>query len=274
VWREQGLGDEILFATCLKDLEKDSGKVIVECDRRLVETWSRSFPNFDFRLEAYYNDPQLTSFHNDFDLHIPIGSLCGIYRKELTAFEKSGPFVVVDPEKKQKFNDRLNEAAKGTQRPLRVGLCWRSGMIAPSRNSGYTAFEDWGPILETPGIQFVNLQYGKCEEELCAVEEKFGISIVRWPDLSLQSDLDDVFALMACLDTVVTVETAVNTMSAAVGLPVMTITPYLGGWPNFGTKRYPFFPNVTCYFGEPSGVATTLPQIADVLAKKIETLKG
>jgi tetratricopeptide (TPR) repeat protein len=263
VWREQGLGDEILFATCLKELDAVDGKVIVECEMRLIETWSRSFPKFIFRPEAYYNNTKLMAYHSDFDYQIPIGSLCGIYRTKITDFDRSGPFVVANPERVLEFVRRLDQAIERKEEKLLVGICWRSGIIEPHRNNEYTLLSDWGPLFSLPNIEFVNLQYGPCEDELLEAEREWGIRIHRWPDLNLQNDLDGVFALMKCLDTVVTVQTSVNTMAGVVGLPVKTITPYLGGWPNFGTERYPFFPNTKVYFSDKGQqVIQTLPAIA------------
>lgn len=243
VWREQGLGDEILFSTCLKELVGIDGKIIVECETRLIKTLARSFPEFHFREVAYYNKPGLPAYHHDYDYQIPVGSLCGIFRQKIEDFDRSGPYIVVDPERAQIYRNRIAEAVSGNEKKRLIGICWRSGVIEPTRNSGYTTLDAWEDIFAIPDIQLVNLQYGKCEEELLAVEEKFNIKILRWSDLNLQNDLDDVFALMSCLDEVITVATAVNAMAAAVGLPVRMMSN-CRGWPLLGTDRYPFFPNV------------------------------
>jgi len=246
VWREQGLGDEILFSTCLKELVGIDGKVIVECETRLIKSLARSFPEFHFRDVAYYNKPGLPAYHHDYDYQIPVGSLCSIFRQKIEDFDQSGPYIVVDPERAQIYRDRIAEAMPGNEKKRLVGICWRSGVIEPTRSKGYTTLDAWADIFALPGIQLVNLQYGKCEEEILAVEEKFNIKILRWTDLNLQNDLDNVFALMSCLDEVVTVATAVNTMAAAVGLPVRLISKGRG-WTLLGSGRYPFFPNVQLY---------------------------
>ncbi len=267
VWREQGLGDELLFSTCLKELAGTEGKVIVECEIRLIKTLARSFPQFHFREVAYFNKPGLPAFHHDYDYQIPVGSLCGIFRQKIEDFDRSGPYIVVDPERAQVYRDRIGEAMQEGGRKRLIGICWRSGVIEPTRNSGYTTLEAWEEIFSVPGIQLVNLQYGKCEEEILAAEEKFNIKILRWSDLNLQNDLDNVFALMSCLDEVVTVATAVNTMAAAVGLPVRTMSNGRG-WPLLGTNRYPFFPNVQLYRPEENhSFDQVIKRIADDLRK-------
>ena len=51
IWREQGLGDEIEFATCLTDVSELNLDVILECDTRLVDIYQRTFPSFHVRPE-------------------------------------------------------------------------------------------------------------------------------------------------------------------------------------------------------------------------------
>ena len=229
VWREQGLGDELLFATCLHELEALGGKIIVECDRRLVDTFTRSFPQYTVRAEAFLPEQAMQSPYEDFDLHVPLGSLMKYFRRDIKDFERSGAYIKTDPAKVAKFAERL---APYKEDYRLVGICWRSGKLDPVRNLGYTTLDEWGEVLQTPGFKFVNLQYGDCEAELREAEEKYGVEILRWPDLNLKDDLDDVFALVHCLDAIASVQTAVLVMGGSVGVP--TVGVKAGGWTTFG----------------------------------------
>jgi tetratricopeptide (TPR) repeat protein len=256
VWREQGLGDELLFATCLHELEALGGKIIVECDRRLVETFTRSFPQYTVRVEAFLPEQAMQSPYRDFDLHVPLGSLMKYFRRDIKDFERSGAYIRTDPAKVAKFAERL---ASYKEDYRLVGICWRSGKLDPVRNLGYTALDEWGEVLQTPGFKFVNLQYGECEVELREAEEKYGVEILRWPDLNLKDDLDDVFALMQCLDAVASVQTAVLVMGGSVGSHTTGFK--VGGWTTFGLRnRFPILPDVstTESFNELSDVITSL----------------
>ena len=226
VWREQGLGDELLFASCLHELEAVGGEIIIECDNRLVETFTRSFPLFSVRPESH------RALLEDFDFQIPIGSLMRLFRRRKEAFEKVNGYVRSDPQKIEKFRARLAPHA-GTDRL--VGICWRSGKLDPVRNLGYTSLEEWSELLLSPGLKFVNLQYGHCEDELAAVEQNLGIQIVRWSDIDLKNDLDEVFALINCLDLVVSVQTAVLNMAAFSNVPTLAVK--LGGWTKMGSEH-------------------------------------
>ena len=232
VWREQGLGDELLFYTCLHELKDMGGQIIVECDKRLVEVLARSFPEFKVRPEAFLPQDDGKAIHSDFDFHVPVGSLMRYFRPTLESFQRSGAYIKTDPAKAAKFAERL---APYKEDYRLVGICWRSGKLDPVRNLSYTTLDEWGEVLQTPGFKFVNLQYGDCEAELQQAEEKYGVEILRWPDLNLKDDLDDVFALMRSLDAVASVQTAVLVMGGSVGVP--TVGVKAGGWTNFGNTE-------------------------------------
>lgn len=262
VWAEQGLGDEILFLTCMRDVLATGADVILECAPRLVTVMARSFPTVNVRAAAFDPNNFNQSFFQDYDHHIPMGSLPGLYRQSVEDFQQSLPYVITDEETKNRFSRRL----AGQEGKLKVGICWRSGLLTALRNHEYSAIKDWGELLQLPNCVFVNLQYGDCEAELAEVEAHFGISVLRWPDLDLKNDLDDVFALMACLDLVVTAGTAVNPMAGSLGKATLLIQPDWG-WPNLGTDFYPWYPNTRCFVPSRGQLpASVMPQLAAFVA--------
>ncbi|MBU6225773.1 MAG: hypothetical protein KGP13_13200 [Burkholderiales bacterium] len=240
VWREQGLGDEIMFGSMLPELLTLEAKVILECEPRLVNLFQQSFPKFDVRSEAYHQVFPFLNVHDDFDFQIPIGSLGGIYRNSIEDFNRSAPYIKVDSTLQQKYQTRLTAQAG---EKIKVGLCWRSGVVSPTRGASYTMLKDWIDLFKAPNVCLINLQYGQCEDELSEIEKEFGIEILRWKDTNLQNDLDALAALISQLDVVCSVGTAVAQMSGAVGTPTL-LCANTYGWTSFGTKHYPFFPDV------------------------------
>jgi hypothetical protein len=240
VWREQGLGDEIMFGSMLAELASLDGQVILECEPRLVGLMARSFPQFQVRSELYRAAYPHDSPHDDYDLQIPVGSLAAIYRQSIEDFDRSAPYLVADPDKVADYAQRL-QAVAGPKK--RVGICWRSGMVSPTRGNSYTLLTDWDALFKDPDVCIVNLQYGKSEDELCEVEKTYGIQIVRWEDTNLQSDIEAVAAIMANLDVVCTVGTVVAQIGGALGIPTL-LCANVYNWTSFGTKRYPFFPDI------------------------------
>jgi len=240
IWREQGLGDEIMFASCFPDLLELGVEVVVECESRLINIFQRAYPSFEVRLEHVNTDRY--SAINDFDYHCPMGSLPGIFRNNIQNFYKPAKPLPVDTATYEHFRSELEPFRQNGK--ILVGICWRSGLLSAARNLHYTALTDWQELLTQPDFQFVNLQYGECEEELKAIESAFGISIIRWDGLNLKQDVDKVFSLIQALDGVVTTGTAVCQMAGALNKKTYLLTRR--GWTLLGEKdKFPWFSSVT-----------------------------
>jgi len=81
VWREEGVGDEIRFASCLPELASTGfSRIIFECSPRLESLFQRSFTDVEVRGENHENSMV------DYDLHIPLFSLPGLLRNSLVDF--------------------------------------------------------------------------------------------------------------------------------------------------------------------------------------------
>ena len=97
VWREQGLGDDILFSTCYSDLIAQAGHVIIETNPRLVSLYQRTWPEATVRAET----PTSTGHGNygkiDFDVTAPAGMVAAQLRRSLDAFPADVTRLVPDP---------------------------------------------------------------------------------------------------------------------------------------------------------------------------------
>jgi ADP-heptose:LPS heptosyltransferase len=243
IWREQGLGDEILFSICLQDMHNSNLNVVLECDPRLIGIYQRMYPRFKIRGESinFINYPSM----DDFELHVPIGSLPKYFRRNLYDFNKPIPKFTPLETSVNFINQKLQKYSN----KILVGICWRSGKLSIERNLNYTALSDWGPLLSDPQYKFVNLFHGDCEDEIRAVEEKFNIEILRWKDIDLRDDLETVLALVSQLDCVVSVGTAVSVIAAAAG--VNTLVLLQRSWVLLGQNdQYPWFPSAVPFVVE------------------------
>ena len=261
VWAEQGLGDELLFATMLPDQLELTPNVIFECDERLVPIFSRTYPEMVVRGHSYDELNFYKQKIHDFDFHIPIANLAYFHRDEIRKFPARSKTLKIDVNKKIKFKNLLqNQINK-----ILIGICWRSGTLSPVRNSEYTSILDWGPIFSIPNACFVNLQYGECEEEIQQAEEKFNIEILRWSDIDLKMDIDDVMSLIDCLDIIVTASTAVFAMAGSLRKETYL---YINkpGWDLLGTDYYPWFDTVKVFYPSAGEItASTLTVISNAI---------
>jgi ADP-heptose:LPS heptosyltransferase len=188
-----------------------------------------------------------------------------IYRRQISDFKKRQIKFNIRADLINKYKDRLSYYKD----KILVGICWRSGTLNVGRNLHYTNLNDWGLFLTKKELQFVNLQYGECENEIVDFENKFNVKVVRWNDLDLKNNLEELIALISCLDHVVTVATAVAPISGYVG--TNTICLIREDWIMLGEKDFlPWSPNVKTLVSRlDESVATNITKVPALLNFKI-----
>ena len=272
---EQGLGDEILFANVLPDvLEKlgPDGKLRIAVEPRLVPLFQRSFPTAEVTghsTHVWATRPLRAAPNTDHasvDVWAPMGSLMREFRRSLDAFPNHKGYLKPDPKRVAHWRKVLKGAPAGPK----VGLLWKSATNKDSRHRYFSPFEQWAPVLATPGVSFINLQYGDCSAELAQAKEQFGVDIWTPPGIDLKKDLDDVAALCCAMDLVMGFANASFNLAASSGAPVWLIsTP--GSWPRLGTLRYPWYPQARVFmtptYGAWDGVMAVMAEaLADFAA--------
>ena len=243
---EQGLGDEILFASLIPDLIEavgPQGGLAVAADVRLVPLLARTFPQVEVvahetvarggRLRR--SAPGLAQ-PRSIDLWAPLGALPRRFRARLEDFPPDPVPLCADPKRLAHWRAWLADG------PPAVGLSWRSGKLGGDRRRHYPPLSAWRPILRTPGVRLVNLQYDWQTEEVAELEALAGQPLMQPPGLDLRNDIDDLAALCAALPRVISVNNATAQLAAAAGAPtVMICGP--GAWITFGQDHYPWRPN-------------------------------
>jgi tetratricopeptide (TPR) repeat protein len=248
---EQGLGDEVLFANLIPDLLKalgPDGKLVIAVEERLVPLFARAFPTARVGAHTtFFGDGRLTrgaAFIEDIaaiDLWTPMASLLRRFRRSVAAYPSTPGFLPADPSRVAYWREALKAAPAG----LKVGILWKSLKLTGARARYFSPFDAWAPVLTTPGVSFINLQYGDCSEELTLAREA-GIPLWTPPGIDLKNDLDDVTALSCALDLTIGFANATTNLAAAAGAPVWLVsTP--GAWPRLGTSRYPWYPQARVF---------------------------
>ncbi|MDI6624033.1 MAG: tetratricopeptide repeat protein [Brevundimonas sp.] len=245
---EQGIADEMVFGTCVGDAIEavgPDGRVYLAVEPRLVGLFQRTFPaavvgghkavKLDGRITRYA--PFVEELGDGVDAWIPMASLLAVYRRTLDAFPDRRGYLVPDPDKLAYWKTELEKLGPG----LKVGLHWKSLVLAGVRARYFSSFERWRPVLTTPGAVMVNLQCGDVADDLAAAEAA-GVSI--WtPPIDLKDDLEDVAALSAALDLVIGPGIAGTNLAAAVGGTAWMISAP-DDWHYLGTDKYPFYPHL------------------------------
>lgn len=210
VYAEQGLGDEILFASCIPDLQAISKQVIVECDQRLQGVFERSFgvEAFGTRFE---NRSPITDWL-EADYVISIGELPRFFRRNHKSFPGTR-YLKPDPERCIQW-DSLLSCSPG----LKIGLAWTGGLKNTGKRDRSLSLDTFAPLFDIPNTTFVSLEYNEPDLK--------GYPIKHWSRAVDKSvDHDETLALINGLDLVISVTTTVVHSAGALGKECWCLVP-------------------------------------------------
>jgi len=236
---EQGLGDQIMFASCLPEVIAPAKQVILECDHRLAGLFQRSFPSVRVIGSRQEMVPPWLREVGHPDYQVPAGNLPGFLRQSLADFPRHEGYLRADPERVARWRERLAALGPGAK----IGLSWRGGTRGTRRSFRSLRLVDLLPILRIPGLRFVSLQYGDCAEDLETLRREGGIEVAHWPEAI--ADYEETAALCVALDLTVSVCTAVIHLNGGLGKPVWVMVPAVPEW-RYGVEggTMPWYPSV------------------------------
>jgi hypothetical protein len=212
---EQGIGDKILYASLLHELDNKNYEIFLETDERLLPVFKRSFRHI--KLVSKKNRPDLSLFDSGFG----IASLPGFLRKNLEAFKNQKvKFLESDQEKKFNFRKILkNKSSKQI-----CGLAWKSGNEEIGANKSI-GLENFAKLSSLPNTIFVNLQYQASDDEIEFLRNKCKIDIINLKDVDIFNDIDSLFSLVDACDFVVTSSNVTVHISGSLGKKTYLLIP-------------------------------------------------
>lgn len=273
VYGEQGLGDEIMFASLLPELISEAGHCVVECAPKLEKLWRRSFPTATVRvMDRSVRDwaQRAAAFDRsagEFDLQIAAGSIARYRRPDSSFFKAHDGYLRADSERVAYWRSQL-QAVKAARY---VGISWRGGTARTGRVRRSLELEALLPILRTENTAFVSLQYDQTEAELSQLRNRYGIDVRSFADAL--ADYDETAALVTALDQVISVCTSVIHLAGALGRPVWVMTPFAPEWRygHSGTSM-PWYPSARLFRqSHPHAWQDVVEAIAQELMRKQET---
>ncbi len=209
LWCEQGIGDTINWSSFLSIVTSRAKHVILECQEKLVPLLKRSFPNVEVKAE----NRSLDANRNDFDLHLPMGSLYKHFIDDIVEISKVSSYLVPDPDRVNHWRGRLNSLGNGPY----IGISWKSSNMSLNRLPNYSSISEWSQILSIPNVTFINLQSKDFTNDLAKVREELGVTIHNFDDLDQWNNIDDVAALCKAIDIVICNHGSVPLISGGVG---------------------------------------------------------
>lgn len=217
---EQGLGDQVMFASVLPDLAAVAAAVTCIADPRLVRLFRRSFPGIAFAGAGEGRQVDLAAV----DRVVALGSLPLMFRRDEGQFPGQ-PYLSPSPDLTAGWRRRLDAAGDG----LKIGLSWRGGVSQTRSAARSMDLAGLRPLLDRDGCTFVSLQYGDVDAEIAAVNATLRRPILSFPAAET-FDMEDLAGLVGTMDVVVTVQTTLAHVTGAMGVPGLVMIPRWPEW--------------------------------------------
>lgn len=237
---EQGIGDEISFASVFDDAKARAENVVIECDSRLEALFRRSFdaPVYGTRFKQAV--PWAGRYK--IEAHALSGSLCKYFRNEDSSFPGK-PYLKADPEQKIQWRALLDSLGNKPK----IGIAWTGGRHNTHRERRSLELMDFLPILKHDAT-FISLEYKNPAAEILELYNAHGIEVRHWPRASEAVNYDDCAALVDELDLVISVQTAVVHLAGALGKPCWVLVPSKPHW-RYGLNgdSLPWYSSVRLY---------------------------
>src|SRR3990167_652963 len=255
LYGEQGLGDEIMFASMIPDLLR-TNQIVLECHPRLETLFKRAFPSI-----PVYGTREATevtwAYDHNMDYRLATGSLGKFFRRSKDSFPGI-PYLNVEP------------LPKGDK--FRIGISWIGGGNKMGRvQKRSVPLSWWKPILDIPGIEFVSLQYTDDREELDLMEA-LGYEIKRMDEVKAR-DYYETARLVASCDLVISICTSVVHLAGALGVRCWVLCPHFPAWRYQSKGPMPWYKSVRLYRSpavEQQAWRAVIDRIADDLAELMD----
>jgi tetratricopeptide (TPR) repeat protein len=219
---EQGLGDTLQFCRYVAMVAALGARVLVEAPPELMRLLSK----LAGAAELIEQGRQLPPF----DCHCPLLSLPLAFRTEMATIPAATPYLFADAHASQRWAERIGNNAPGA---LKVGLVWAGGNrphVAELRKNDARrsiTLDTLRPLFEVPQVQFYSLQKGPAAQQL-ALATGLAERVIDYTDEL--ADFADTAALVANLDLVISVDTAVAHLAGALGKPVWILNRFDTCW--------------------------------------------
>lgn len=265
---EQGLGDQIMFSSCIQDiLALSPKKVYIESHLRISDLFERSFPTCKIIPTG---QTQNFSWADQIPVdtrHIQLGDLPRFFRRKLSDFSnKKTPYLIPSESKKETWKKILGNLKGG----IKIGFSWKGGTEQTRSFIRSLSPGDLAGLFNLPNITWVSLQYGATETEIQSMPNCSATGSIYFPE-NVGSDLDEFAALISELDLVISVCNTTIHMSGALSVPCWVMTPKIPEWRYGLTDCMPWYPSVELFRQTSEGDWT------DVLASlyvRLQTASG
>lgn len=221
---EEGIGDEIMYASCVQELAAQAQSVLLVCAERLVPLFARSFPQIEVR--AAHDSTLVLERDDEFDFHAALPSLPRYMRNEASSFS-GRPYLKAEVGAVGRWRDRL---AALDDKP-KIGVSWKGGKgDTKVRAARSLELRQLQALFDCSDFTFIDVQYGDHGAELADYAQSGATPPKLFPDMGPLRDMDDFAALLSALDLVISVDNSTVHLAGALGVPTWVLLPSAADW--------------------------------------------
>ena len=241
IYGEQGLGDEISFASMVPDAIARASAVVIDCTDKLQGLFRRSFPAATVYGTRWETGLGWDKAHTEIDASLSIGGLGKLFRPSPESCPGT-PYLVADPERRAMW--RALFAAQ--QKPV-IGIAWSGGVPWTGDRYRQWTLEQLLPVFRSIDAVWVSLQYKDAGKEIAAFRSAHpDIDLRQYSYATLTQDYDDAAAMVAELDHVFAMQTGVIHLAGGLGVPTQCYVNKCSQW-RYGrhsAKALPWYKSV------------------------------
>lgn len=215
IYGEQGLGDEIIYSSCVPDAISVSAKVWIDCDPKLTGLFKRSFPGAEVHGTRRDPSPEWVT-DAPIQARCAIGGLPEFFRNSDKDFPRKA-YLKADPERVLMWKALFE--SWGAEKV--IGIATHGGGKMTNAKGRHLTDEDLAPLLSLKNVRFVSLDYK---------DNVFDPRIADFPFARKSEDYDDQAALIDACDMVIGVGTTAMHCAAALGKKTWFLVPTRHQW--------------------------------------------
>ena len=231
---DQGFGDMIQFSRYLPWVAARCADIVIACDTEMRGFISQLAPQARL-ITGWPGCPPYQAW-------AVFSGLPLLHGTTLENLPAPCPYLRADPELLARWRARLDQLAPAGHR--RIGLVWAGRPAHGNDRNRSVTLARLRPLFDCPDVSFVSLQKGPAAGEA-------GVYFGRAPLLNLAAEVDsfaDTAAIMASLDLVITVDTAVAHLAGALGRPAWVMLPFAPDWRwLLGRADSPWYPGLRLF---------------------------
>jgi len=264
IYPEQGIGDEVMFASCFPDILGRTKRCVIACDGRLMDIFARSFPSAQFIDASLIEQPERWELSQPIQYCLPAGSLPRFFRQSLDTFLHGNAYLKADINLLNEWKARLDMLGPS----LKVGISWKGGRDPRARRARSMELSNLHSILSVRGAHFINLQYGDCHGEIEEYNRKSENPVIAYPEIDPISELEHFAALISVLDLVISIDNSTIHFSGALGTPTWALLPCPADWRWFrDADQSPWYSSLKLFRQSKPGAEAWSPLLKNVAGR-------